>query len=205
MSGFDGRDELERLLDAAGARERQETLAEAERLDDAPGQEAARRTIEREASRAPRTLRTVALVAAAAVLVTVTVWLAGRSASPSGGGDAPYFIGEGGVEIVRPTRASEPFAPIDPGGALAPGVGRRAFAWSSPRDPGDVFELRVFDDAAGPGAEPVLVVRELEETTWSPTEEECLRLPARFRWEVRRLSPTGEVIGSAAAEGVPAR
>lgn len=176
-------DDVERLLDDLGGRARDEMLAEAEQLVGHPAEEGSRRAFERLAAPASPRLQFVGLAAAAVLLVAATAWLS-RPVDVGPAPSEPYFIGRGGVEIVRP---------------VGPGSTYDGFEWRAELPFGAVFELMIHDGAADLGAAPVLVVRELEVTTWEPTDDQRRQLPESLRWEVRRISSTGEVEGSAEA------
>lgn len=126
----------------------------------------------------PRSVRSlhrrwIGLAAAAALVVAAVLWWPGKGSQ--GEPRDPFTMG---AELpgAAPVGEVERYAP---------------FTWELELETGWSFELRVYDADLGPEAAAVFVQEELREARWDPTPEELEQLPARMRWVVEPLGPSG--------------
>lgn len=181
-----------------------DVLAEIATIDDAPGLEHVDNVIrgaarqhqdaperpDPDASRPTANRRrlpaVLAIVAAAAViLVAVTLLTDPR------GTDEPFDPGANQHELGP---GSWPCRLLAPDETVAPGA-FSPFRFEASRNPGEYFEVRVYalpvDGGDGKG-ERVATSHELEDTSWSPTNDDTREWPDEVVWEVCVMRPGNE-------------
>ena len=166
-------DDVTRLLDEAGARERE---LERRSAESAPGEDEALDVLAQAladsvprpwASRWPR----VALAAAAlAALVFFSRELITNSEAPAEPVPAGLYVGSSDYEALQPIGLVDELA---------------RFRWAGPLPPNGFFQVAVWDADASPGAEPLALSEELGEPAWDPVEDQVAAWPAKIRWQVR--------------------
>jgi hypothetical protein len=157
---------------AASARD--EALAGQAALEEAPGEERLRETLEGLASErppaAPRPFSRKALLVglAASVVAGWLVWrVVGREPAPR----QPVVLGTGALELLAPKGRGADFS---------------RFVWKYDGD-AVAYELRVFELADGARGAQCFPEKRCRETSWSPPAELLAALPDAIEWEVTVL------------------
>jgi hypothetical protein len=180
--------ELEGALERQGDRTR-DMLASAERLEDPAGAQRVQASLRELATggspTAPSALggaRRLALALAAAALVALAwgLWMRGDRTEPE------IAMGDDSAKLslASPVGAVRAYAP---------------FQWSGARQPGDSFEVRVFD-AGAQGAGPMLESGTVFELSWDPKGQAPQTWPAKIQWTLTHYDSSGGRIESRSAE-----
>ena len=157
----------------AGRTIREDVLAEANAIKDAPGLADVERVLLAQSRGSRRLSPGITIGIAAAALLVVALWL-GRSYLFDGGGEPPHrgeiLIGDHEITAVAPLGTVDDFD---------------EFRWEFELPPNGVFEVIVYDATSGQKGEEIGRSGELDEPFWRPPVGESSGWKNAILWEVQ--------------------
>ena len=182
---------LAALMEDEGAEER-ELLASLDYDRTAPGSDLVAPFFEARVAElpdpAPRPLTWLRVAAAAAILVSVGLWLMGKRLGVEAGPDQRVLLGGSALEFT---------------GAVGDVADYATVRWQERnQSSASGYEITIFDATSDAERLPVVETLRVDQAEWTPTDEQLRSLPDAIELEVAPLDVTGNFVGASGSVSV---